>query len=95
MKTTIQFHIDTERLPGYTDEYIMSLWYVAQANPAPIEDADAGQVAEHIGREIIKRWISSMTPPLWNHQSRHAPAMELAALRERINGDTNARGGGQ
>lgn len=81
MKTTIAFEIDTDRLDGYTDEHIAELWYIAQANPAPITDADAGRLAEHIGREIISRWIKSMPAPLWNHQGRHAASCELADLK--------------
>ena len=84
MKTTITFEIDTDRLAGYTDEHLAELWYIAQANPKPIEDRDASDLAEHIGREIIRRWIRETPLPLWNHQGRHAPRMELAALRDQL-----------
>lgn len=84
MKTSITFEIDTDSLGGYTDEYIAALWYIAQANPAPIEDRDASRLAEWVGREIIKRWMATTPVPLWNHQGRHAPAMELAALKEKM-----------
>jgi hypothetical protein len=72
MKANITFEIDSDRLRGYTDEYIVSLWYITQANPAPIEDTAAGDIAEHVGREIISRFIKSTGVPLWNHQGRHA-----------------------
>lgn len=71
MKTAITFNVDTDSLAGYTDEYLATLWYIAQANPAPIEDGDAGEVVEAIGREIIKRFLGNTAPPLWNHQGRH------------------------
>jgi hypothetical protein len=81
MRARVVFDIDTDRLHNYTDEVIASWWYVAQATPAPIEDQDAGQLAECIGREIIRRWVRRAQIPLWNHQGRHAPACELADMR--------------
>lgn len=81
MKTTISFEIDSDRLQGYTDEYLAELWYITQANPADITDRDAGDIAEHIGREIIRRWIRGTLVPLWNHQGRHALQHELADMR--------------
>ena len=64
MHARVVFDIDTDRLADYTDEMIASWWYVAQANPAPIEDHDAGELAECIGREIIRRWIMGAPIPL-------------------------------
>lgn len=72
MKTTIAFEIDTDSLHSYDDSYLAQLWHIAQANGAPIEDRAAGKVAEHIGREIVRRWLASVPPALWNHQGRHA-----------------------
>lgn len=71
MKTAITFSIDTAKLDGYTDQHIAQLWHIAQANPAPITDRDAGELAESIGREIIKRWLQALPPELWAHQGRH------------------------
>lgn len=88
MKTNITFEIDSDRLDGYTDEYLAELWYIAQANGAGIADRDAGDIAEHIGREIIRRWIRETPVPLWNHQGRHAPQIELADMRDRIQSST-------
>ena len=79
MKTTIKFEIDTDRLAGYTDEHIAELWYIAQANPAPITDRSAGQLAETIGREIIKRWMQKIPTPLWTHQGKHAALRKAEA----------------
>ncbi|MCW8917170.1 MAG: hypothetical protein OQK24_15105 [Magnetovibrio sp.] len=82
MKTTITFDIDTENLASYSDEYLAKLWYIAQANHAPMEDREAGQLAEHIGREIIRRWILESPVPLWDRQGHHATFCELITLKE-------------
>jgi hypothetical protein len=71
MKTSIIFNIDTDALDNYTDQYLATLWHIGQANPAPIEDNDAGVLAEAIGREIIRRFLAATQPPLWDHQGRH------------------------
>ena len=71
MKTKITFEIDSDELAGFTDSHIASLWHIAQANPAPITDKQAGAIAENIGREIISRWLKRTGAELWNHQGRH------------------------
>lgn len=81
MNTTITFQIDTDNLSGFTDTHLASLWHVAQANPAQMEDVAAGRVAESIGREIIRRFLASTPPELWAHQGSHAGFCELLALR--------------
>jgi hypothetical protein len=78
--TAITITIDAAQLSRYTDEHLAALWHVAQANPAPIEDRDAGEVAENIGREIIRRWLASTPPELWRHQGRHHYWHELTQL---------------
>lgn len=78
MKTTVVFDINTDKLGNYSDDHLLSLWHVAQANPAPIEDKAAGELAEHIGREIIRRWIKQTAIPLWNHQGHHHAQLLLA-----------------
>lgn len=70
-RTTISFEVDTDRLSGFTDAYIAQLWHIGQANPAPFGDAHACNLAEHIGREIVRRWLTDQTPELWTHQGRH------------------------
>jgi hypothetical protein len=72
MKTNITFEIDSDLLECKTDEYIVSLWYITQANPVSIEDEAAGAIAEHVGREIISRFVRLIGVPLWNHQGRHS-----------------------
>lgn len=72
MKVTISIDIGTDGLESRTDSYLTSLWHVAQANPAdPFKDRDAGQVAEIIGREIIRRFVKRTGPELWHHQGGH------------------------
>lgn len=81
MRTSITFDIDTAALPHYTDEYLAKLWHIAQANPAPISDRAAGELAELIGREIIKRWLMGREPDLWSHQGRHYFSCALSDQR--------------
>lgn len=78
MKTTITFEIDTEALAHYTDAYLAQLWHIAQANPADDFAArEPGQLAEEIGREIIRRWLAATPPDLWRVQGRHAYIGEM------------------
>jgi hypothetical protein len=71
-KHAITIEFDTASLSSYTDEFLAQLWHVGQANPAPITDRYAGEIAENIGREIIRRWLERAQPALWHHQGRHA-----------------------
>ncbi|NHR06684.1 hypothetical protein HA052_15960 [Chromobacterium haemolyticum] len=71
MKTTVAIEIDTDRLRDLTDTHLAELWHIAQANPVDIEDRDAGELVEEIGREIIRRFLMNTTPELWAHQGRH------------------------
>lgn len=64
----IPIEVQFDRLETFTDEYILLAWCAAQANPAPYDDRDAGEVCDAIGREIIRRWLSKQTPPLHHHQ---------------------------
>lgn len=77
MKADILIPVDTQALSKYTDAHLAALWHVAQANPAPIENPAAGQVAEAIGREIIRRFLATTPPLLWEHQGRHADWAKL------------------
>lgn len=67
----IALAIDDANLAGYTDEYLAVCWHAAQHNPAEYGDAMAGDLVEHIGREIIRRWLKDIPPELWHHQGRH------------------------
>lgn len=86
MKAAITIEVDTDRLEGLRDEYLAALWYVTQANPAPIEDRQAGQLAEHVGRAIITRFLKSTPPLLWDHQGKHADWCELQKAKEEASG---------
>jgi hypothetical protein len=68
MKATLAIEIDTGTLDNIADSHLASLWHVAQANPAPHCDRAAGQLAEDIGREIVRRWLRDTPPPLWDKQ---------------------------
>lgn len=81
-KLEVTIEIDADRLTGYTDEYLATLWHVAQANPAPLGDRAAGELAERIGREIIRRWLSMAGPELYRHQGHHHYWSELQKLGE-------------
>ena len=70
--TSITFQIEADKLPHYTDAYLAQLWHIAQANPAPVGDAEACEFAEQVGREIVRRWLATTPPELWHHQGRHA-----------------------
>ena len=67
----ITFEVKEDMLPHYADEHLAALWHIAQANPAPFGDRDACDFAEHVGRQIITRWLASTPPALWHHQGRH------------------------
>lgn len=83
MKTAVTFEIDTDTLRNVTDTYLVNLWHVAQSNPAPMADRDAGRLAEQIGREIIRRFITERDPELWARQGAHAYYCEALTLRDR------------
>lgn len=70
MKTTVTIEIDTAGLRSVEDRYLAQLWHVAQANPAPSTDVGAADLAESIGREIIRRWLMATPPELYAHQGR-------------------------
>jgi hypothetical protein len=70
--TQILIEIDPARLSGYSDSHLATLWHVAQANPADgFEDQEPGELAERIGREIIRRWLGAAAPELYHHQGGH------------------------
>jgi hypothetical protein len=65
---TITF--DPHGLHSYTDAHLAMLWHVAQANPAPHGDYQAGEIASRIGSEIIRRWLGKVPPEMHHHQQR-------------------------
>ena len=78
-KHTISIEIDEAELPRYTNTHLAMIWHVAQANPRDgFADSIAGDLAERIGREIIRRWLKATPPELWHHQGRHNPGAQLS-----------------
>lgn len=78
MKYTLSIAIDTDSLSSYTDTHLATLWHVAQANPAPHGDREAGELAEKIGREIIIRFLTQTAPELYVHQGHDYYLQQLA-----------------
>jgi hypothetical protein len=83
----IAIEIDDTKLASYTDEFLAVLWQVAQHNPAEYGDSMAGELVEHIGREIIRCWLAGVQPELWHHQGRHHFSRELARFAKYEPGD--------
>ncbi len=79
-RTEITIEIDDAKLPSYSDEFLAACWHAAQWNPAPHGDHAAGELAERIGREIIRRWLRGVPPPLWQHQGRDYYRSELSRI---------------
>lgn len=69
MPTEITITVD-ENLSRVPASRLMLLWHLAQANPAPHADHDAGALVEKIGYEIIRRWLRDVEPELYHHQGR-------------------------
>lgn len=80
MNHRITIEIDENKLEHYTDQHLATLWHVAQANPEDgFTNREPGEIAERVGREIIRRFLAQTPPPLWDHQGRHfEPAKETA-----------------
>jgi hypothetical protein len=76
MKASVTIEIDTAGLRSVEDRYLAQLWHVAQINPAPSTDVDAAKLTDDIGREIIRRWLTSQPPELYAHQG-HMPYWRL------------------
>lgn len=90
MKASITITFEKDHLKSYTDQHLVSLWHVTQANPAQIDDPEAGDLAEQVGREIIRRFIALTPPPLWDHQGRHYPSCVARGLRQQLQAQSAA-----
>ena len=83
-KHEITIVTDEADLSRVTDERLAVWWHVAQANPADgFASNKPGDLAEMIGREIIRRWLTGVRPELWHHQGRHYYWHELSKLGKR------------
>jgi hypothetical protein len=69
-KVTITIDVDIDALSRVPDSHLAMLWHVAQANPAPHGDEQAGRVAAKVGHEIIRRWLATTPPEMYHHQER-------------------------
>lgn len=78
MRTEITISFDADSLTNYTDEHLVCLWAVTQANPAPQGCLEAGHAAERVAREIVRRFVDQVGLPLWSHQGSDAYCMALA-----------------
>jgi len=94
MKTVISIEIDTDNLFHQTDEHVAQLWHVTQANPAPYGDLEAGQLAEYVGREIIRRWLADQAPALWVHQGEDHFRKAISAIEAQDLGHAIEEAGG-
>jgi hypothetical protein len=80
-KHEITVVIDEADLARVTDQILAVWWHAAQANPADgFAASQPGELAETIGREIIRRWLAGVRPELWHHQGRHYYWHELTRL---------------
>jgi hypothetical protein len=71
-KHDITITIDEAALAKVTDQVLALWWHVAQANPANgFAARGPGDVAEKVGREIIRRWLAKAPVELWHHQGHH------------------------
>lgn len=59
--------INADTLSRVTDEYLHSLWHVAQANPAPVGDRAASELVGAITAEIVRRWLQSAPVDQFHH----------------------------
>ncbi|MFJ8006166.1 hypothetical protein [Streptomyces fagopyri] len=67
-KVTISIEIEPKNLSRVADAHLAMLWHLAQANPAPHADAQAGELVRRVGNEIIRRWLAGTPPEMYHHQ---------------------------
>jgi hypothetical protein len=94
MKHEIVTPIDDSNLRGYTDKYLAHAWHAVQHSGAEFGDALMCDLAEHIGREIIRRWLGTTDPELWTVQGCHNPQKWLMKLATYQPGEDYKPGGG-
>jgi hypothetical protein len=70
--TAITIEFDPDRLSGYDDKFLATLWHACQANPENgFENEEPGDLAMKVGWEIIRRWLRGVEPEMYHHQVRH------------------------
>jgi len=68
MKTTITIEVDIDGLANIDDALLAAYWTAAQASPAPYTDRHAGELADSLGHEIIRRWLASAPALMYEHR---------------------------
>jgi hypothetical protein len=86
MKTEITINIDTDALDNATDQHLVCLWAVAQANPS-CGTHEAGDITERVGREIIKRFVARTGLPLWQSFGSDYYWRQLCKLGKLVDGE--------
>lgn len=64
----VTFEIDPSGLPHIADSHLHAMWHVAQANPAPVGDREAGRLVAAITAEIVRRWLQAAPVDLHHHR---------------------------
>lgn len=86
-KATIAIDVDLAGLHRVLDSRLAMLWHVAQANPAPYGDEQAGELVAKVGWEIIRRWLASTPAEMYHHQQDHYRGMHLSRFASYRDGD--------
>lgn len=71
MRHKIVFEIDTDAssLSSIASAQLAAAWHIAQANPAPYGDKEAGLLVKALGDEIVRRWLAAVPAQLYSHQA--------------------------
>lgn len=67
----ITLKVDPAMLEHYSDQYLASYWHAVQAATVDYADRNHCDLAEKIGREIIRRFLAATHPLLWDKQGSH------------------------
>lgn len=59
---TTEYQVNIDSPSNLTDEALTVLWHICEDNPARLDAPRAHPFAEHIGREIIQRWLLTANP---------------------------------
>ena len=68
-RVAIEIDTDASSLSSITSTHLASAWHIAQANPAPYGDKDAGLLVKALGDEIVRRWLAAVPAQLYSHQA--------------------------
>ncbi|MER6531194.1 hypothetical protein [Streptomyces sp. NPDC001508] len=84
---TISIGVDLSELQREPDSRLAMLWHLAQANPAPHDDKQAGEISAKVGYEIIRRWLKATPPEMYRHQERSYYWGHLSRFASHRDGD--------